>query len=104
MGQYLRLAFRQLRRNPGFAAAVVVTLALGIGANTAIFSVCNAVLLEPLPYPDSDRLVMLWDQVPQSGSAAPVAPANFRDWQAQSRSFTEVAAINPFPTFVVTGE
>jgi putative ABC transport system permease protein len=85
-------ALRMLRKNPGFATAAVVTLALGIGANTAIFSVCNAVLLKPPPYAEPDRIVMLWEhrrgQMPQT-----VAPANFVDWREQTRSFSEVAAI-----------
>jgi putative ABC transport system permease protein len=84
-------ALRMLRKNPGFTTAAVLTLALGIGANTAIFSVCNAVLLKPLPYSEPDRIVMLWEQ--QQGRAQTVAPANFVDWREQTRSFSEVAAI-----------
>jgi putative ABC transport system permease protein len=90
--QDLRYALRMLQKNPGFAMAAVVTLALGIGANTAIFSVCNAVLLKPPPYYEPGRIVMLWEhrrgQTPQT-----VAPANFVDWREQTRSFSDVAAI-----------
>ena len=85
---------RMLRKNPAFALAAVVTLALGIGANTAIFSVCNAVLFKPLPYADPDRLVMLWERA-GAGPLTPVAPANFVDWRGASRSFSEMAAFNP---------
>lgn len=99
--QDLRYAMRMLRKNPAFTAAVVLTLALGIGANTAIFSVCNAVLLKPLPYSNPDRIVMLWEQ--QKGELGPVAPANFVDWREQARSFREVAAIQ-FPNFILTGK
>ncbi len=101
--QDVRQAARTIRRNPAFTAAVVLTLALGIGANTAIFTICNAILLKPLPYTDPDRLVMLWER--NAGSATPgsVAPANFLDWRAQTHSFDRVAAIHPFPNFVLSG-
>src|SRR5881296_1569513 len=100
----LRYAARMLRKNPAFTAAVVLTLALGIGANTAIFSVCDAVLLKPLPYSDPDRIVMLWEQALRGETPGLVAPANFVDWREQSRSFGEMAAINPNPNFVLTGQ
>ena len=58
----VRYGFRMLLKNPGFTAVVIITLALGIGANTAIFSVVNAVLLQPLPFKDQDRLVMVWER------------------------------------------
>jgi putative ABC transport system permease protein len=98
----LTYAARMLRKNPGFAAAAVVTLALGIGANTAMFSVCNAVLLKSLPYAEPDRIVMLWERT-REGTLMAVAPANFVDWRSGSRSFSEVAALNPFPSFVLGG-
>ncbi|HZI48644.1 MAG TPA: ABC transporter permease, partial [Pyrinomonadaceae bacterium] len=85
-------AVRMLRRNPGFAATAVLTLALGIGANTTIFSVCNAVLFKPLPYAEPDRIVMLSERMPD-GKLSTVAPANFVDWQNESRSFSEMAAV-----------
>jgi putative ABC transport system permease protein len=99
----LRHAGRILRKNPTFTAAVTLTLALGIGANTAFFSIYNAILLKPLPYSDPGRIVMLWEQLP-GNPLVPVAPANFADWRRQSQSFSEVAAINPFPNFIVSGD
>ena len=100
----LRYAFRQLLKNQGFTAVAVLTLALGIGANTAIFSVFEAVLLKPLPYSDPNRIFMLWERQPSGDTLNPVAPANFIDWREQSRSFEEMAAINPNPNFVLTGQ
>jgi putative ABC transport system permease protein len=96
----LIFAARLLRKNPGFAAAAVLTLALGIGANTAIFSICNAVLFKALPYSDPDRIVMLWETM-RDGKRITVAPANFVDWRNASRSFSEVAAVNPNSGFTL---
>jgi putative ABC transport system permease protein len=101
--QDLRYALRMLRKNPGFATASVVTLALGIGANTAIFSVFNAVLLKSLPYREPGRIVMLWEQR-RGGEPGGVAPANFVDWREQTHSFDEVAAISPFSSFILAGQ
>ena len=95
-------ALRMLRKNPGFAAAAVLTLALGIGANTAIFSVCNAVVLKPLPYAEPGRIVMLREH-PRGGSPHTVAPANFVDWHEQTHSFSEVAAIR-FSSLILSGQ
>ncbi len=89
----LRFGARTLRRNPGFAAVAVLTLGLGIGANTAIFSVVNAVLLRPLPYPQPDRLVLVWGTNTDSGTLQDVVSyPGFEDWQARSRSFERMAA------------
>jgi predicted permease len=95
--QDLRRGFRTLVKSPGFSVAAIVVLALGIGANTAIFSVVNGVLLQPLPFPDSARLVRIWHTPPQSGFPGlrtfAVSPANFLDWERQSRSFEGMALI-----------
>ncbi|HEV8525031.1 MAG TPA: ABC transporter permease [Terriglobales bacterium] len=89
----LRYGIRTLLKNPGFTAVVVLTLALGIGANTAIFSVTNAVLLRALPYRDADRLVIVWE-TNQRTEQNTVSPANFFDWQEQSSVFEGMAAFN----------
>lgn len=95
----LTFAGRMLRKNPGFAAAAVLTLGLGIGANTAIFSLCNAVLFRALPYEDPDRVVVLWETM--VGKPITVAPANFVDWRNASQSFSEMAAVNPNAGFAL---
>ncbi len=89
--QDIRFAARLLMRRPGFTAIAVLSLALGIGANTAIFSVIDAVLLRPLPYAQPDRLVRLYETAPQMPLSS-VAPANFRDWQEQNHVFSQLAA------------
>src|SRR3954453_16139408 len=90
--QDLRYAGRQLRANPGFTAAAVLTLALGIGANSAIFSVVNAVLLNPLPYRDPDRLVWGTGRTPSGHTRAAVSPPDFREFRDRNRSFEQLAA------------
>jgi putative ABC transport system permease protein len=93
--QNLKFAFRQLRSSPGFTIVAVVILALGIGANAAIFSVVHAVLIEPLPFRDADRLVQVWHTPPQSSfpgmSQFAVSAANFLDWQKQNTVFDRMA-------------
>jgi predicted permease len=104
--QDLRYAVRQVRKAPGFAAVAVITLALGIGANTSIFSVVNAVLLRSLPFSDADRLVRVWHTPPQSSfpgiDVFSISPANFLDWQSQNHVFSSMA-IYGFGGFTLTG-
>jgi predicted permease len=89
--QDLRYGARTLRKSPGFAAVAILTLALGIGANTALFSVVNGVLLNPLPYPQAKQLVSLWwDRMPGQRSSIPYL--NFLDWQRQSTAFSYLGA------------
>jgi putative ABC transport system permease protein len=93
----LRYSIRTLLKTPGFSTVAIIALALGIGANTAIFSVFNAVLLRPLPYKDPAQLVMIYQSVPQKGDARrSVSPANFLDWKNQAQTFEQVAAFLPF--------
>ncbi|MFP2910952.1 ABC transporter permease, partial [Pyxidicoccus sp. 3LFB2] len=91
--QELRHALRMLAKQPGFTVVALLTLALGISANTAIFSVADAVLFAPLPYAEPDRLTMVWGQSPNL-SRHTVSPANFLDWRAQSDSFEGLAAFS----------
>jgi putative ABC transport system permease protein len=99
----VRYAIRQLRKNAGLTAVAVVTLALGIGANSAIFSVVNAVLLRPLRYREADRLVMVWEQNPHRGWFENiVSGANFLDWKKQNHVFTDMAAFES-NSFNLTG-
>lgn len=93
-----RHALRALGKAPTLTVAAVLTLALGIGANTAIFSAVNAVILRPLPFHDPARLVMLWEENPDKGwNRNVVAPANALDWREQVQGFEDVAAYNGFP-------
>ena len=89
----LRYAWRQLIRSPGFTAVAVITLALGIGANSAIFSVVHAVLLAPLPYVDPDAVVILNEQTPQF-PALSATRYNYEDWRARARSFASMGAFS----------
>jgi predicted permease len=100
----IRYGVRGLLKRPGFTAVAVITLALGIGANTAIFSVVNAVLLRSLPYKEADRLVMVWEDASFAGFPRNTpAPANFSDWRSQNQVFEGMAAYTT-RSFNLTGE
>jgi putative ABC transport system permease protein len=91
--QDMRYGFRTLRKRPGFTVVAVIALALGIGANTAIFSVVNELLLSPLPYANAEQLVMVWEHNrPRDVHQNVVSTANFLDWREQSQSFADMAA------------
>ena len=111
--QDLRYGLRTLAKNPGFTAVAVLTLALGIGANTAIFSVVDAVLLRPLPYPEPDRLFMVYQTLPRDPAQnIGVSYPNYLDWTQQNRVFESIAAVRGTslalsgqgePTYIETG-
>ena len=104
----LRFAIRQLIKSPGFAAIAIIALALGIGANTAMFSVVNAILLRPLPFPQSDRLTMIWQTNPEVAKMgfplAPTSVPDFQDWRAQARSFEAISTIDGWTTNLTGSE
>lgn len=105
--QDLRYGYRLMLKRPGFTAVVLVVLALGIGANTAIFSVVNSVLLRPLNYPDSERVLTVWeDHTRREGPAQEwTSPPGFQDWREQNTVFESVAAISGWPvTLTEAGE
>jgi predicted permease len=99
--QDIRFAIRMLIKNPGFTAVVVLTLALGIGANTALFSVVNGVLLNPLPYPHPEQLVTLHESKPNFGNGS-ISYPNFRDWQKNNHTFSAIAVTRSY-AFSLTG-
>jgi putative ABC transport system permease protein len=98
--QDLRYGFRTLLRNPGFCAVAILALALGIGPNTAIFTMVNAVLLKPLPVPEPDRVVMIWGTLLKSGfGQMPVSAPDYLDWKREARSFDQMAAAFAIPEY-----
>ena len=101
----LRVAFRMLRKKPAFAIAALLNLALGIGVNTAIFSVVNAVLLQPLPYTEPSQLVFIWDTARDKAEKLtyPVSSPNFRDWQENNNVFASMSAYS-FDYFNLVGQ
>src|SRR5579859_6990876 len=117
MTRDLRYALRLLLRSPGYALTCVAVLALGIGANVAIFSVVNSIILRPLPYPDAARLVFLWERFPNMpelpGGRVQAARKNYLEWKRQNTVFADMAAFREMslsesggvdrPTHVSTG-
>jgi putative ABC transport system permease protein len=101
--QDVRYALRLLRNAPGFAIAALLTLALAMGVNTMMFSVLNTVLLRPLPYPHSERLVQIWETDPHNHvDRGPVSPYNFLEWRKHSRSFSDIATYD-YNTAILNG-
>jgi predicted permease len=102
--QDLRYAIRTFLKSPAIAGVMVAVLALGIGANTAIFSLANALLLRPLPFPDADRLMVVWEDITWMGFPRNTpAPANYLDWKRQNQVFEDIAALQFF-NYNLTGE
>ncbi|MEK6281437.1 MAG: ABC transporter permease [Acidobacteriota bacterium] len=100
----IRYGIRSLLKYPGFTSIALITLALGIGANTAIFSLVNAVLLKPLPFPDADRLVLVWEDLSAIGfPQGDAAPGNYADWKKHQSVFDDMGALAP-RSFSLTGE
>src|SRR5688572_12087268 len=101
----LRHGARLLLRAPGFTAVAVAALAIGIGANTAIFSVVNAILIRPLPYQDPDQLSVIWEHnIPRDRKNNVASPGNFIHWREMQRSFVDLAAVGgPFPVTIASG-
>jgi putative ABC transport system permease protein len=104
LAQDVRYGLRMLRKSPGFTMVAVLTLALGIGANTSIFSVVNGVLLRPLPFPKQEQLMMLWEK-DKDGLRSNTSWATYTDWNTENHSFTGIAAISFWsPTFISTND
>lgn len=102
--QDIRYGVRTLWHNPGFALATILTVALGIGATTAVFTLVYGIVLRPLPYPQPERLVNLWTYAPRLGlERAFVGPANYRDWAGQAQSFESLALIRHIANFNLVG-
>ena len=104
MLQDLRLGLRLLLRSPAFSIVAILALAIGIGANTAIFSVINTLLIQRLPYHDADRLVVVWEHnLPRQRKTNVVGPANFLHWREMNHVFEDLAAITFSYSVTVTG-
>ena len=104
LGRDLRFAARSFRRAPGFTAVAILTLALGIGATTTMFSVLDGVLLRPLPYEAPDELVMVGSTSQRMPGLAPVAPGDFQDWRSQNTTFAEMVATEAWTLDLIDGD
>src|SRR4051812_26301897 len=102
LAQDVRYAARMLRKSPLFSSIAILTVALGIGANTAVFSIVNGVLLSPLPYREPERLVKIWETLPGL-SEATVSYPDYKDWQERARVFNGVAVYSPYSNRTLTG-
>src|SRR3954447_12039940 len=103
MLQSIRLAFRSLFKTPGFTAVAIITVALAIGANTAVFSLVNALLIKPLPFKAPENLVLLFEKFSAQGlDQIPVSAPEYLDWEKQTKSYERIAAFN-FADFNLTG-
>src|SRR5262245_16888425 len=101
----LRYAIVGLIKNPSFSTTAVLVVALGVGASTVMFSVVNSVLLRPLPYPDADRIVAVWEDSTALGFPKNTpAPANFLDWRSQNRVFSQMSALDSTTAIITGGE
>src|SRR5262245_3507301 len=93
--QDLHYGWRMLRRNPGFTLVAILTLAAGIGLNSAVFSMVNSIILRPLPYKEPERLVQVWESTPPDAEDDNViSPGNFLEWQTQAKSFESLSVYN----------
>jgi putative ABC transport system permease protein len=99
----VRFGLLMMRKNPGFTLVALLTLVLGIGANTAIFSVVNSVLLRPLPYEGAEQLVRIHSSKPPQFDQFPISPGDFMEWQEQTKSFEQIAAYFTGPPLILTG-
>ena len=101
--QDIRYAVRQLRKSPGFTVAAVLTLALGIGATTAIFSTVYGLLLKSLPFTDAERIVALGETHPQVKGGAEATYPDYQDWRVQQKSFAQIGAYYAQPRYGLSG-
>src|SRR5512135_2947841 len=98
--QDIRYSFRFLKNNPLYSLVIVLTLAVGIGANSGIFSIVNAVLLRPLPFKEPERIVLVWESFPKLGfDQVPASAPNYFDWKEQNHSFEDLAAAFNMPEY-----